>query len=50
MFLGIYKDVETVIKSKEFYPVFITGQSGNGKTMSVDQFVRETNASMFVSQ
>ena len=34
---GIYKDVETVIKSKEFYPVFITGQSGNGKTMSVEQ-------------
>ena len=33
----IYKDVETVIKSKEFYPVFITGQSGNGKTMSVEQ-------------
>ena len=34
---GIYKDVEAVIKSKEFFPVFITGQSGNGKTMSVEQ-------------
>ena len=34
---GIYKDVETVIKSKEFFPCFITGQSGNGKTMSVEQ-------------
>lgn len=34
---GEYKDLETIIKSKMFYPVLITGHSGNGKTMSVTQ-------------
>lgn len=34
---GNYKDIETIIKSKQFYPTFITGLSGNGKTMMVEQ-------------
>ena len=34
---GFYKDLEMIIKSKEFYPVFITGLSGNGKTTMVEQ-------------
>lgn len=34
---GNYKDVEKIIKSREFYPTFITGLSGNGKTMMVEQ-------------
>ena len=34
---GGFKDVKNVIKSKQFYPVFITGLSGNGKTLSVEQ-------------
>ena len=34
---GNYADVKSVIKSKIFYPVFITGLSGNGKTHSVEQ-------------
>ena len=34
---GNYKDVEQIIKSAEFYPTFITGLSGNGKTMMVEQ-------------
>lgn len=34
---GNYKDVKSVIKSGIFYPVFITGLSGNGKTHSVEQ-------------
>ncbi len=34
---GAYKDVLKIIKSKAFYPVFITGLSGNGKTMMVEQ-------------
>jgi len=34
---GNYKDIEAIIKSKAFYPVFITGLSGNGKTMMVEQ-------------
>ena len=32
-----YADVKSVIKSGIFYPVFITGLSGNGKTHSVEQ-------------
>ena len=32
-----YPDVKSIIKSKMFYPVFITGLSGNGKTMGVTQ-------------
>jgi len=34
---GNYPDVKSIIKSKMFYPIFITGLSGNGKTMSVTQ-------------
>ena len=34
---GNYADVKSVIKSGIFYPVFITGLSGNGKTHSVEQ-------------
>jgi MoxR-like ATPase len=30
-------DVEKIIKSKIFFPVYITGLSGNGKTMSIMQ-------------
>ena len=34
---GNYSSVRKVIQSNSFYPVFITGLSGNGKTMSVEQ-------------
>ena len=34
---GNFTDVKKVIQSGLFYPVFITGMSGNGKTFSVDQ-------------
>ena len=34
---GNYDDLVQIIASKKFYPVFITGHSGNGKTMSVEQ-------------
>lgn len=34
---GNYRDVLTIIKSGQFYPTFITGLSGNGKTMMVEQ-------------
>lgn len=34
---GFHRDLVTIIKSKEFYPVFITGLSGNGKTLMVEQ-------------
>jgi len=34
---GSFKDVKKIIQSKQFYPAFITGLSGNGKTFSVQQ-------------
>jgi len=34
---GNYSDVKKIIQSKMFYPTFITGMSGNGKTFSVEQ-------------
>ena len=34
---GNFEDLNRIIGSNKFYPVFITGQSGNGKTMSVEQ-------------
>ncbi len=34
---GNFADVKQVIKSNLFYPTFITGLSGNGKTFSVEQ-------------
>ena len=34
---GNFKDVKKVLASKQFYPMFITGLSGNGKTYSVEQ-------------
>ena len=38
---GNYPDVKSIIKSGKFYPVFITGLSGNGKTMGVTQACAE---------
>jgi len=38
---GFYKDLTNIIKSKQFYPVFITGLSGNGKTLMVEQVCAE---------
>ena len=34
---GNYADIKNIVKSKKFYPVFITGLSGNGKTLAVTQ-------------
>ena len=39
---GCFKDVKTIVKSKVFYPVFITGLSGNGKTHAVEQACAQT--------
>jgi len=38
---GNYPDIKSIIKSGKFYPIFITGLSGNGKTMSVMQACAE---------
>ena len=34
---GPFADVKKIIQSKQFYPIFLTGLSGNGKTFSVEQ-------------
>ena len=34
---GNYSPLKKIIQSKMFYPAFITGLSGNGKTLSVEQ-------------
>ena len=40
---GCFKDVKTILKSRVFYPVFITGLSGNGKTHAVEQACAQLN-------
>ena len=34
---GHYKDIERIIASRQFYPIYVTGHSGNGKTIMVKQ-------------
>jgi len=34
---GSFNDVKKIIQSKQFYPTFVTGLSGNGKTFSIEQ-------------
>lgn len=34
---GFFRDIKQIIESNVFYPVFISGLSGNGKTMMVEQ-------------
>ena len=38
---GNYPDIKSIVKSNMFYPVFITGLSGNGKTLGVTQACAE---------
>jgi hypothetical protein len=38
---GFYKDMKNIISSKSFYPIFVTGLSGNGKTLMVEQVCAE---------
>lgn len=38
---GFFKDMKNIIKSNQFYPVFVTGLSGNGKTLMVEQVCAE---------
>jgi hypothetical protein len=40
---GFYKDMKNIIGSKAFYPIFVTGLSGNGKTLMVEQVCAELN-------
>ena len=40
---GNFSDVKRIINSGMFYPTFITGLSGNGKTLSVEQACAQLN-------
>lgn len=40
---GFYRDLTKVLKSQNFYPTFISGLSGNGKTTMVEQACAKLN-------
>ena len=40
---GNFNDIKRIIQSRLFYPTFITGLSGNGKTLSVEQACSQLN-------
>jgi len=44
---GHYKDVYSIIKSELFYPTFITGLSGNGKTLMAKEVCANIGREMF---
>jgi midasin (ATPase involved in ribosome maturation) len=44
---GHFKDVERIAKSKTFFPVFVTGLSGNGKTCMVEQVCAKLKRELF---
>jgi hypothetical protein len=40
---GNFTDISNIIKSNKFFPVFISGPSGNGKTISIEQACAKLN-------
>ena len=44
---GHFKDVKGIIKSKIFFPVFITGLSGNGKTLMIEQVCAQLKRELY---
>lgn len=40
---GEFTSLKNIIKSKMFYPIYITGMSGNGKTFGVEQACAQLN-------
>ena len=44
---GQFADIKNIIKSRMFYPTFITGLSGNGKTMMVEQICAQLKREFF---
>ena len=43
---GNHRTVEKIVKSKLFYPLFVTGLSGNGKTFMVEQICAKLKREM----
>ena len=44
---GHFKDLKSILKSGIFFPVFITGLSGNGKTLMVEQICAKLKKELF---
>lgn len=44
---GHFEDLKSVVSKEVFYPAFITGLSGNGKTFSVEQVCAELGRELF---
>ena len=44
---GFYKNLARIVKSGQFYPVWIQGLSGNGKTLMVEQVAAELKRELF---
>ena len=40
---GHFKDIKMIVKSGMFYPIFVTGLSGNGKTLMIEQVHADMN-------
>lgn len=40
---GFFNDMKNIIKSRIFYPIYITGLSGNGKTFMIEQVCANLN-------
>ena len=44
---GNFSDVESIFKSNMFYPVYVTGLSGNGKTFMIEQAAAKAKRELF---
>jgi len=44
---GHFKDVKNIISSKIFFPVFVTGLSGNGKTLMIEQVCAQLKRELY---
>ena len=44
---GSFSDIVSILKSEMFYPVFVTGLSGNGKTLMIDQACAKAKRALY---
>ncbi len=44
---GHFKDISAIVSSRKFFPVFITGLSGNGKTLQIEQVAAKQRRELF---
>ena len=44
---GNFSDVHSILKSEMFYPIFVTGLSGNGKTFMIEQACAKAKRELF---